>query len=80
MARHDLLAALIMDEFNLSNCFGTQIKCVSDKASVVDTDYACRTLIFEMEAPTNLVKTQYIKKYNEETGKDELKAEPYIVI
>lgn len=57
LARHDLLASLILDQFNWSNFFGTQIHCVSDKPSVVDTDYACRTLIFECETPANILRT-----------------------
>lgn len=79
LARHDLIAALIMEEFNWTNCFGTQVSCISDKASVVDTDYACRTLIFEMETPNNLIKNQYRKIFNEETGKEELSANPHVV-
>lgn len=58
IARHDLLAALLMEEFNWKNCFGQQVHCISDKPSVVDTDYASRTLIFQMEIPNNIVKTR----------------------
>lgn len=58
IARHDLLAALIIDEFNHTNYFGPKIRCVSNKATVVDTDYACRTLIFEQTTDNNLVKTR----------------------
>ena len=58
IARHDLLAALIIDEFNWSNYFGLQCHCVSNKPSVTDNDYACRTLIFELETPNSIVKTQ----------------------
>lgn len=57
IARHDLLGALIMDEFNWTNAFGNQVHCVSDVASVVDTNYACRTLIFEGEFPNSIAKT-----------------------
>jgi len=63
-----------MEEFNLSNCFGTQIKCVSDEPSVVDTSYACRTLVFEMETQNNLIKTRYTKN---DSGKFD--AETYVV-
>ena len=58
IARHDLLAALIIDEFNWTNYFGLQCHCVSNKPSVTDNDYACRTLIFELETPNNIIKTQ----------------------
>jgi len=47
IARHDLIAALIMDIFNWSNLFGERIHCISDVPSVIDNDYSCRTLIFE---------------------------------
>lgn len=56
IARHDLLAALITDEFNWSNDFGTQIKLVSDRPAAVDSQYAGRTLIFEQITPNSIVK------------------------
>lgn len=58
LARHDLLASLILDQFNWSNFFGTQIHCVSDKPSVVDTHYASRTLIFTAETTSNIIRTE----------------------
>ncbi len=58
LARHDLLGALIKDEFNFTNYFGAKIKCISDKPSVVDNDFACRTLIFKQITDNNLVKTK----------------------
>lgn len=58
IARHDLIAALLIDMFNWSNLFGGQIHCVSDIPSVVDNDYACRTLIFEQRIDNNLAKTR----------------------
>ena len=57
IARHDLIAALLMNEFNWTNVFGGQIHCVSNIPSVVDNDYACRTLIFEQTTDNNLAKT-----------------------
>lgn len=57
LARHDLIASLILDQFNWSNYFGTQIVCVSDKTSVSDNSYACRTLIFQSETPLNILRT-----------------------
>ena len=50
IARHDLLAALITEEFNWTNLFGTQVKLVSDKPMVIDSNYAGRTLVFEQIA------------------------------
>lgn len=58
ISRHDLLAALLLDEFNNKNYFGEKIHCVSNKPSIVDNDYACRTLIFEQITDNNLVKTR----------------------
>lgn len=58
LARHDLLAALIKDEFNWSLDFGERIHCVSDLESVTDNNYATRTLIFETMMDNNLVKTK----------------------
>lgn len=54
--RHDLLAALIMDQFDYTNYFGGKIHCVSDKETVVDTDYIARILIFQQVVDANLVK------------------------
>jgi len=58
IARHDLLAALIQDQFNYTNYFGNKIKLISDVASIVDTDYACRTLIFQQQTDNNVIKTR----------------------
>lgn len=57
IARHDLLAALIQNDFNFTNYFGKKIKLISDVPSVVDMAYACRTLTFEQYTDNNLVKT-----------------------
>ena len=53
-ARHDLIAAVLIDMFQGTNIFGTQLKLMSDKPSVVDTDYACRTLVFEQKTLNSL--------------------------
>ncbi len=58
IARHDLLAALIQDQFNYTNYFGNKIILISDVGGVVDNDYACRTLIFQQRTDNNLVKTR----------------------
>jgi hypothetical protein len=58
IARHDLLAALLLRQFNHTNYFGSKIECTSDVASVVDSTYACRTLIFTQITDNNLVKSQ----------------------
>lgn len=56
--RHDLIGARIKHLFNWTNKFGTQCKLVDERESVTDNDYATRTLVFEMEAPKNIVKTK----------------------
>lgn len=59
IARHDLLAALIQNEFNFTNYFGRRMLLVSDNESTVDSVYACRTLIFSQTTDNNVTKTQY---------------------
>ena len=59
IARHDLLAALIQNEFNFTNYFGRKIKLISDDESLVDNKYACRTLVFSQVTDNNVTKTQY---------------------
>lgn len=58
IARHDLIAALLIDMFNWTNLFTNKIHIISDIPSVVDNDYACRTLVFEMTTDNNLAKTK----------------------
>ena len=58
IARHDLIAALILDEFDWSNHFGFQIHCVSDLPTVTDNNYMTRTLIFRGEYLTSIVKNR----------------------
>lgn len=60
IARHDLLAALISDEFNWTNMFGTQIKLVSDKPVAIDNQYVGRTLIFEQTTSNNIIKERKV--------------------
>lgn len=59
VARHDLLAALVQDQFNYTNIFGSKVKLISDTPSATDTNYATRTLVFEQIADNNLVKSGY---------------------
>lgn len=58
ISRHDLIAYFIKDMFNHSNMFGTVCTLVSDKESVTDTNYASRTLIFEVVKQNSYVKTK----------------------
>ena len=56
IARHDMLAALITDEFNWCNDFGLQIKLISDRPSAIDSQYVGRTLVFEQITPNSIVQ------------------------
>ena len=55
IARHDLLSAILIKEFNRKNYFGFNSRIVSDEPSVLDDNYACRTLVFELTTYNNLV-------------------------
>lgn len=57
LSRHDLLAALLINQFNWKDYFGNKIRLVSDTPNVQDDDYAMRVLIFQMETDNNIVKT-----------------------
>ena len=70
IARHDLLAALVIDQFNWSNEFGGKLMLVSDVPSTVDKHYACRTLVFQQTTDNNIVKTlddipRFVNKIND---------------
>jgi len=57
LPRHDLLAALIQNKFNYEMFLGGRWILVSDRASVTDTHYLMRTLLFQQDTDNNLVKT-----------------------
>lgn len=59
IARHDLLAALLQDEFNNKTYFGRRIHLVSDVPSTTDTAYATRTLTFEQITDNAVVRSNY---------------------
>ena len=52
--RHDLLAYLIRDLFNWSDILGMQMKLVSNREGITDTNYYTRTLKFECITPNSL--------------------------
>lgn len=51
VARHDLLAAIIRDLFNRSHLFGHELRMISSREGVTDTDYTTRTLKFQLTTP-----------------------------
>lgn len=59
IARHDLLASLIQNEFNFTNYFGRKIELIADNETTVDNVYACRTLVFSQITDNNVTKTKY---------------------
>ena len=62
--RHDLLGYLIRDIFNWSNIFGLQFKLIENKERAIDSDYYCRTLVFEATKPNSLNKARMDGKYD----------------
>ena len=52
-----MLAALIQNQFNYTNYFGRKIQLISDMETIVDGNYACRTLTFEQITDNNVTKT-----------------------
>lgn len=58
LCRTDLIAALLQDQFNNTNYFGTNLMLMQDIESVTDTAYATRTLVFEQLTDNNLVRTR----------------------
>lgn len=58
LPRHDLLGALILDEFNFYPFPGGRIQCISNTEKVVDSSYIIRSITFQQITDNNLVKTQ----------------------
>lgn len=58
ISRHDLIAALIEEEFNWCTDFGTRLKLVQDKPYAVDNNYVLRTLIFEQDTLNGIVEAR----------------------
>ena len=54
--KHDLLSAIIQDQFNFSNMFGKTIRLISNTPSATDRDFVIRTLVFRQTVDNNLVK------------------------
>lgn len=56
--RHDLLGYLLKDNFQWSDDFWTQCRCVFDQETLTDSHYNGRQLKFEMMIPNNMVQTE----------------------
>lgn len=55
--RHDLLAAIIQEQINWTNLFGTQCMIISDQESMTDNNYLVRTFIFQSTMPNSITQT-----------------------
>ena len=62
--RHDLLGALVRQNFNWTNMFGLQFKLIYNKESTVDSDYYCSTLKFMAQKPNSLNKARMDNPYD----------------
>lgn len=51
MPRHDAIGYVIRDLFNRSHLFGHELKLISSRGAVADTDYYTRTLRFQLLTP-----------------------------
>lgn len=60
IARHDLLGALVMNEFNYREVPGGRMYLISDVSSVTDNSYSTRTLRFRLRTDNNAVKSKKI--------------------
>ena len=58
--RHDLLAAIIQEQINWTNIFGTQCMIISDQESTIDNNYLVRTFIFQATMPNSIIKNSQI--------------------
>ena len=58
LPRHDLLAALIQDQFNHQKVLGSPLMLVKDRELIVDSNYVGRELTFEQVTDNNLVRTR----------------------
>lgn len=54
VTRTDLLDYLVKDLFSWSNVTGLHWKCTNDYTDIIDSQYYCRTIKFEIEGPNNL--------------------------
>lgn len=60
-ARHDLIASVLIDLFQGSNLFGTQMKLMMNKPSTTDNHYATRTITFSQETPNYVMNNGKVK-------------------
>ena len=61
--RHDLLAYIVRDLFNWSDILGMQLKLISNREGVTDTNYYTRTLKFECRKANSLQRGVMSNRY-----------------
>lgn len=57
LPRHDLIGAIIRDQFNWSNIFGMQCHVTNSRESTTDRQYVVRTIEFTITMPNNITQT-----------------------
>ena len=60
VARHDLIGALIDDEFNWSSKLGIHLKLVEDRERAVDNNYIARIMVFEQTTLNSITSNKKV--------------------
>ena len=75
IARQDLLALIIQNDFDWSNIFGMHLKKIYDKGKVAENGYYYREFIYETTVPNNVVNQlknggQGLKTWNDRNNRN----------
>ena len=75
IARQDLLALIIQNDFDWSNIFGMHLKKIYDKGKVAENGYYYREFIYETTVPNNIVNQfknggQGLKNWNDRNNRN----------
>lgn len=68
--RHDMLGYVIRDLFNRSHLFGHELKLISNRGGVTDTDYYTRTLKFQLTTPEQTQDGLFENRYERLTSEN----------
>lgn len=55
IARHDLLAVIIKNQFDWSNCFGMHVEKETDVGKVTNDGYYYREIVYKTTTPNNVI-------------------------
>lgn len=58
--RHDLIAAILEEQINWTNIFGTQCMIISDREGLTDNNYITRTIVFQCTMPNSICKNSMV--------------------